>query len=84
MENEGQGERGGGGLGVGWELGKEPASQCARVCQNYPLANYPLAFSQSHSEGSAILGVLGVSLSGAEGAPKSSSADFKAPGRGTS
>ena len=29
---------------VGREGGaaKEPASQCARVCQNYPLAIYPL------------------------------------------
>ena len=22
--------------------GSEPASQCARVCRNYPLANYPV------------------------------------------
>ena len=27
-----------GGWGVGTE--KEPASECTRVCQNYPLANY--------------------------------------------
>ena len=25
---------------MGWAQAKEPASQCARVCQNYPLANY--------------------------------------------
>ena len=46
MENEGQGEGAGDGRGVGWEPAKEPAklpfSKCARVCQNYPLANYPL------------------------------------------
>ena len=27
---------------MGWGPAHEPASQCARVCQNYPLANYPL------------------------------------------
>ena len=32
----------GGGWGLGWGQAKEPTSQCARVCQNYPLANYPL------------------------------------------
>ena len=31
--------RGLGGWGVGWGPAKEPASHCARVCQNYPLAN---------------------------------------------
>ena len=30
------------GGGVGWGQAKELASQCARVCQNYPLAIYPL------------------------------------------
>ena len=38
VENEGKGERGG---RVGLGQSKEPASQHARVCQNYPLANYP-------------------------------------------
>ena len=27
---------------MGWGPAKEPASPCARVCQNYLLANYPL------------------------------------------
>ena len=30
------------GWGGGWGQAMEPASPCARVCQNYPLANYPL------------------------------------------
>ena len=49
VENEGKGEgRGeGGGWGVG--LAKEPASQCACVCQNYSLANYPLLSPRSPS-----------------------------------
>ena len=42
VENKGKGEWGGGWGGVGWGPAKEPASQCARVCQNYPLAIYPL------------------------------------------
>ena len=33
-------EREGGGEGG---QAKEPASQCARICQNYPLAIYPLS-----------------------------------------
>ena len=37
-ENEGKGGGGGEGEGVGSGPAKEPASQCARVCQNYPLA----------------------------------------------
>ena len=37
VENEGKREGGGEGWGG---PAKEPASQCARVCQNYPLANY--------------------------------------------
>ena len=42
VENEGKGEGWGGvGGGVGWGQAKEPASPCARVCQNYPLAIYP-------------------------------------------
>ena len=40
--NRGRGEGGGEGGGVGWGQAKEPASQCARVCQNYPVAIYPL------------------------------------------
>ena len=28
--------------GVEWGQAQEPASQCARVCQNYPLGNYHL------------------------------------------
>ena len=39
VANEGKGW---GGWGVGWEQAKEPASQCAHVCQSYPFANYPL------------------------------------------
>ena len=35
LENKGKGEGGGGGLG--WGPAKEPASQCARFCQNHPL-----------------------------------------------
>ena len=42
VENMGNGDTGWGGWGVGWGLAKEPASQCARVCRNYPLANYPV------------------------------------------
>ena len=38
VKGKGSGE----GRGVVWELAKEPASQCACVCQNYPLTNYPL------------------------------------------
>ena len=37
-ENEGKGEGGGEEGWVGWGQAKEPASQCIRVCQNYPLA----------------------------------------------
>ena len=48
--------RGGEGRAVGWGPAKEAASQCARVCQNYPLANYPLVSPQTLSIG-AILGV---------------------------
>ena len=36
--SEGKGGRGGG----RWGQAKELASQCARVCQNHPLANHPL------------------------------------------
>ena len=32
--------------GVGWGQAKELASRCARVCQSYPLANYPLVPSR--------------------------------------
>ena len=46
VENEGKGEGGGEGGGVGWGQAKEPASQCARICQNYPLAKYPLVSSE--------------------------------------
>ena len=42
LENEGQGEGGGEVEGAGWGQAKKPASQCARVCQNYPLAIYLL------------------------------------------
>ena len=42
MENERKRGRGWGGWAVGWGPAKELASQCARVCQNYPLAIYPL------------------------------------------
>ena len=41
VETEGKG-KGVGRVGGGWEQAKEPASQCARVCRNYALANYPL------------------------------------------
>ena len=38
--NEGNGE--GCGEGGGWGQAKQPASQCARLCQDYPLvSNYP-------------------------------------------
>ena len=42
MEDEGKGEGGGKGGWWGGGLAKEPASQCARVCQNYPSVNYSL------------------------------------------
>ena len=42
VENEGKGDRGG--EGGGGEP-KELASQCAGVCQNYPLAKYLFSFS---------------------------------------
>ena len=32
--------------GVGWGQAKERASPCAGICQNYPLANYPLVSPQ--------------------------------------
>ena len=41
VKNKGQREGGGEGA-VGWGQAKEPAIECARVCQNYPLENYPL------------------------------------------
>ena len=44
VEKRGKG-KGGGRWGVGWGKAKGPASQCARVCQNYGLANYPLVLS---------------------------------------
>ena len=40
VENEGKGKVGRV-EGVGWGQAKEPASQCARVCPNCPLAIYP-------------------------------------------
>ena len=43
VEIEGKGEWGWEGSGAGWGHAKELASQCVQVCQNYPLANYPLA-----------------------------------------
>ena len=41
VESEGKGERGVGGVGVGWRQAKEAASQCSRVCQKFPLASSP-------------------------------------------
>ena len=38
VANKGKGEGGGDGGGAGWGQAKEPASQCARVCQDYLLA----------------------------------------------
>ena len=38
------------GWGVGWGQTKEPASQCARFCQNYPLAIYPLVSPRINSQ----------------------------------
>ena len=35
------------GWGVGWGPAKDSASQCARVSQNYPIANYPLVSPRS-------------------------------------
>ena len=43
IREKGRGE-GGGWWVVGWGQPKELASQCTRVCQNYPLANYPLVY----------------------------------------
>ena len=43
--NKGKEKGGEGGWGVGWGQAKEPASQCARVCPNYPSAKLPLSFS---------------------------------------
>ena len=48
VESEGKGEGGGEGEGVGWGPAKEPASQCAHVCQNYgslPFSKLPFSFS---------------------------------------
>ena len=42
VENEGSVVGGGFGGEGGWEQAKELASQCARICQNYPLAIYLL------------------------------------------
>ena len=39
---EKQGKQEGGGVRGGWDGDRQRASQCARVCQNDPLANYPL------------------------------------------
>ena len=46
LENEGKGKGVGRVGGWGGGLAKEPTSQCARVCQNYRLANYPLVSPQ--------------------------------------
>ena len=35
---------------MGWGQAKEPASQCTRVCQNCPLANYPLVSHRRNEE----------------------------------
>ena len=45
-QGEGVGREGVGRVGGGWGQAKEPASQCARVCQNYLLAIYPLVRTQ--------------------------------------
>ena len=42
MDTGGKTGRGVGRAGVGWGQAKEPASRCARVCQNYPLGKYSL------------------------------------------
>ena len=47
------------GAGAGWGQAQEPASQCARVCQNYPLAIYPVVSSRRKSDFCRILGILG-------------------------
>ena len=52
VEEEGKGE--GGGEAV-WGPAKELASQCARVCQNYPLANYPLVPPRFLQESGCVL-----------------------------
>ena len=46
LQKKKEGEGGWGGWGVRWGPAKEPASQCARICQNYPLASYPFSFPQ--------------------------------------
>ena len=46
-KKEGNREGSGEWRGVGWGQAKEPASRRARVCQNYPLAIYPLVSPQS-------------------------------------
>ena len=48
-------ERGWGGWGARWGQAKEPASQCARVCRNGPLANCPLASPRTKSIAPCIL-----------------------------
>ena len=50
VENEEKGKGVGRVAGVGWGQVKEPASQCARVCQNYPLAIYPLVSPRFFSD----------------------------------
>ena len=47
VEYEGKGEGGGEGQRMGWGQAKELASQCAGVCQDYPLPNYPLVSSRN-------------------------------------
>ena len=49
--------------GVGWGQGNKPGCQCARVCQTYPVANYPLVSHRIKRLGILMLSVLERSVS---------------------
>ena len=57
VENEGKGEGG----GEGGDRQKEAASQCARVCQNYPLANQPWVSPRSRRPRETLCQTFGIS-----------------------
>ena len=48
VENEGEGEEGWGGWGVGWGPRKGTGKSVRELCRNYPLANYLLVSFKIH------------------------------------
>ena len=66
MEDEGKEEGGRESGVVGWGEAKQKASQCAHVCQNYPLAIYPLVSPRNQCQRPDLTrqspGILNVSL----------------------